>query len=128
MQQLWAGQSEVDTSLTTCDALMPCWKCTQDRTLDELAEGACKSECAIKQLATGPGSAGTIQRERGVTKDWSKANWFEKYGLVIGGGIIILIAAALASLYVLINRNDSSRDGSLSERTRLLDTPLRRDI
>jgi hypothetical protein len=101
MQLLWSGLQEVDTSGTTCDALWPCWQCTQDHTVEELEDGACTKPCLIKALAVGPGSSSAHSREVDSHRRTLGEGVWARYGwpLLIGG--IVLVSAAALSGYLL---------------------------
>ena len=110
MQLLWSGLQEVDTSATTCDALWPCWQCTQDHTGDELEDGACTDVCTLRQLAVGPGSAGAHQRWLDGQKRVLGKGFWSRYGwsLLIGG--IVLLGAIAGAVYLLLRRASQSRE------------------
>ena len=114
MQQLWSGNSETDTSSTSCDALRPCWACAVTHSMDELNDGACELECEIKRLAVGPGSSVQAARAREEGASWTRGeahpdSFLQKFGIPLAvAGLILAIATALSAL--LWKQHSSKRD------------------
>jgi hypothetical protein len=121
MMQLWSGQGEVDTSFTKCESLWVCWRCTQDRTMEEMKDGACVEECKIFPAAVGPGSSTIAQRRAEAHRESYGTSFWSRYGLPIIIGIIVLVVALIASGFVILKRWRSAS----SDEERLLATPMR---
>ncbi len=104
MMQLWSGQSEVDTSTTSCAALRPCWACATSHTMDELNDGSCALECEVRHLAVGPGSSVQAQKEReglSLLRGESKPSSFLwQFGLPLAVAAVILIVVTAASFVI----------------------------
>jgi hypothetical protein len=120
MMQLWTGHSEVDTSHMSCANLRPCWFCAISHSMEDLEDGACALECAVKVVAVGPGSSVQAAREeeaqglsllRGDSRP--DASFLMKYGLPVAIAAVVLIAATIASL--LLWRAHSRRQEQAGE-------------
>ena len=120
MQLLWSGLQEVDTSGTSCDALWPCWQCTQDHTADELADGACTQQCQFQALAVGPGSSSVHNRQVESTKRVLGHGLWARFGWPLLVGALVLVAAGAVSGWLLYRKWRQDRVEEEEMRTPLI--------
>lgn len=121
MMQLWTGLSEVDTSSTSCAALQPCWFCAVSHSMEELNEGACEIECAIKHLAVGPGSS-VVSSERAAQSglSWRRgephpSGFLGRFWLPLLSGAIIMSAAIVGSAIMWHRQSKKRRADAAAE-------------
>ena len=120
MQLLWSGLQEVDTSGTTCDALWPCWQCTQDYTSAELEDGACTAVCQIHAAAVGPGSSSQHARQvEGSRRVLGEGVW-ARYGWALLLGAVVLATTGAVSGWLMWRKWTADRAEEEEMRTPLI--------